>query len=418
MADFGDGLAQGADLVAAAEDAVAQATAPLGGRRPDLLAVFVCHPDPDEIGRAGARAMEVAGARVAVGCSAGGVIGDGRGVEARPAVAVWAAALPGATLTPFRLDASRTDTGLVVGGMPTNAGADEVGLLLADPYTFPIQGFVEQSADVLGGLPLVGGLASGPGGAGGTRLFLDGVVHERGVVGVTIGGDVRVRTLVSQGCRPIGPTMTVTAAEGPHLQGLAGTPAYAKLEEIVRGLEEADQQMVARGLHLGIAMDEYADDHRQGDFLIRGVVGADPEKGSITVGDVVEVGRTVRFQVRDASSADADLDWLMSRLRGEGATAGALLFSCNGRGPGDVPGRRPRRRRGAPWPRPRGRRRVLRRRRDRARRFPQPPARVHRIGARLRGLTARNRGSLRRRGGALLPWSGPPPSARRTTSTR
>ena len=85
--------------------------------------------------------------------------------------------------------------------------------------------------------------------------------------------------------------------------------------------------MVARGLHLGIAMDEYADDHRQGDFLIRGVVGADPEQGSITVGDVVEVGRTVRFQVRDASSADADLDWLMSRFRGEGATAGALLFS-------------------------------------------------------------------------------------------
>lgn len=332
MPDFGDGLAQGADLVAAAEDAVAQATAPLGGRRPDLLAVFVCHPDPDEIGRAGARAMEVAGARVAVGCSAGGVIGDGRGVEARPAVAVWAAALPDATLTPFRLDASRTETGLVVGGMPKNAGADEVGLLLADPYTFPIQGFVEQSADVLGGLPLVGGLASGPGGAGGTRLFLDGVVHERGVVGVTIGGDVRVRTLVSQGCRPIGPTMTVTAAEGPHLQGLAGTPAYTKLEEIVRGLEEADQQMVARGLHLGIAMDEYADDHRQGDFLIRGVVGADPEQGSITVGDVVEVGRTVRFQVRDATSADADLDWLMSRFRGEGTTAGALLFSCNGRG--------------------------------------------------------------------------------------
>ena len=260
------------------------------------------------------------------------MIGDGRGVEARPAVAVWAAALPDATLTPFRLDASRTETGLVVGGMPKNAGADEVGLLLADPYTFPIQGFVEQSADVLGGLPLVGGLASGPGGAGGTRLFLDGVVHERGVVGVTIGGDVRVRTLVSQGCRPIGPTMTVTAAEGPHLQGLAGTPAYTKLEEIVRGLDEADQQMVARGLHLGIAMDEYADDHRQGDFLIRGVVGADPEQGSITVGDVVEVGRTVRFQVRDASSADADLDWLMSRFRGEGTTAGALLFSCNGRG--------------------------------------------------------------------------------------
>ncbi|MFC5140578.1 FIST N-terminal domain-containing protein [Actinomycetospora rhizophila] len=332
MPDYGDGLAQGGDLVAAAENAVSQATAPLGGRRPDLLAVFVCHPDPDVIARAGERAMEVAGARVAVGCSAGGVIGDGRGVEAQPAVAVWAGALPDASLTPFRLDASRTETGIVVGGMPQRTESDEVALVLADPYTFPIQGFVEQSAEALRGLPLVGGLASGPGGAGATRLFLDGVVHERGVVGVTIGGDVRVRTLVSQGCRPVGPAMTVTAAEGPHLRGLAGQPAYRKLEQIVGELDEAEQQMVAQGLHLGVAMDEYADDHRQGDFLIRGVVGADPEQGTVTVGDVVEVGRTVRFQVRDAASADADLDWLMTRHRGGGDTAGALLFSCNGRG--------------------------------------------------------------------------------------
>lgn len=332
MPDYGDGLAQGADLVAAAENAVSQATAALQGRRPDLLAVFVCHSDPDVIARAGERAMEVAGARVAVGCSAGGVIGDGRGVEAQPAVAVWAGALPDTSLTPFRLDASRTETGIVVGGMPARTDADEVALVLADPYTFPIQGFVEQSADALGGLPMVGGLASGPGGAGATRLFLDGAVHERGVVGVTIGGDVRVRTLVSQGCRPVGPAMTVTAAEGPHLHGLAGQPAYRKLEQIVGELPEAEQQMVAQGLHLGVAMDEYADDHRQGDFLIRGVVGADPEQGTVTIGDVVEVGRTVRFQVRDAASADADLDWLMTRHRGTGDTAGALLFSCNGRG--------------------------------------------------------------------------------------
>ncbi|WP_285654174.1 FIST N-terminal domain-containing protein [Actinomycetospora sp. NBRC 106375] len=332
MSDYGDGLAQGADLVAAAENAVSQATAPLGGRRPDLLALFVCHPDPAEIARAGERAMEVAGARVAVGCSAGGVIGDGRGVEAAPAVAAWAGALPEATFTPFHLDASRTDTGIVVGGMPARTDADEVALVLADPYTFPIQGFVEHSGTALKGLPMVGGLASGPGGAGGTRLFLDGKVYERGVVGVTIGGDVRVRTLVSQGCRPVGLAMTVTAAEGPHLQGLAGQPAYRKLEQIISELDEAEQQMVAQGLHLGVAMDEYADDHRQGDFLIRGVVGADPDEGTVTVGDVVEVGRTVRFQVRDAASADADLDWLMTRFRGEGGTAGALLFSCNGRG--------------------------------------------------------------------------------------
>jgi small ligand-binding sensory domain FIST len=332
MPDFADGLAQGADLVAAAESAVAQATAPLGGRSPDLLAVFVCHADPDTVAAAGQRAMQVAGARASIGCGAGGVIGDGRGVEAVPAVAVWAGVLPAARLTPFRLDAVRTEGGIVVGGMPQRADDDVAAVVLADPFTFPIQGFVEQSTDALGGLPLVGGIASAPGGAGATRLFLDGEVHERGVVGMTLGGDVAVRTLVSQGCRPVGPAMTVTAADGPHLQGLAGVPAYQKLEEILRDLDEGEREMVGRGLHLGVVMDEYADEHRQGDFLIRGVVGADPDAGSITVGDVVEIGRTVRFQVRDAESADADLDAMLARFRREGETGGALLFSCNGRG--------------------------------------------------------------------------------------
>ena len=331
-AAFGDGLAQGPDLVAAAEVAVAQALAPLTGRRPDLLAVFVCHPDPDTVGAAGARAMEVAGARVSVGSGAGGVVADGRGVERTPAVAVWAASLPGARLTPFRLDANRSPTGISIGGMPQRGDDDHVAIMFADPFTFPIQGFVEQSADALGGLPLIGGLASNAAGAGAARLFLDGRVVERGALGVVVSGDVSVRTLVSQGCRPVGPPMTVTAAEGSQLQQLAGRPAYRKLEEVLRELDETERELVTRGLQLGVAVDEYADTHERGDFLVRGLVGADPEEGTLTVGDVVEVGRTVRFQVRDAAGADEDLDALMTSHRDGGATAGALLFSCNGRG--------------------------------------------------------------------------------------
>lgn len=334
MPDFGDGLATGPDLLAAAESAVAAATAPLAGRRPDLLAVFVCHPDPDTVARAGERAMEVAGARLALGCGAGGVLGGAHGVEARPAVAAWAGVLPEARLTPFTLEAMRGEKGISVAGMPHPADDDAVAVVLADPYTFPVQGFVERSPAVLGPLPLVGGMAAGPEGPGSTRLFLDGRVHERGVVGALIGGDVRVRTLVSQGCRPIGPAMTVTRSEGARLLELAGTPAYAKLEQILRDLEPDDRELATRGLQIGVVADEYADEHERGDFLVRGVVGADPEEGSLTVGDVVEVGRTVRFQVRDAAGAGEDLDALMGTFREQGSPAGALLFSCNGRGAG------------------------------------------------------------------------------------
>lgn len=342
MPDFGDGLAQGPDLIAAAETAVAAATAPLHGRRPDLLGVFVSHPDPDLAASAGQRAMEVAGATTSFGCRASGVIGDGRGVEDTPAVAVWAASLPDVRVTPYRLQAARHEGGISVGGMPVPADDDAVAVLLADPFSFPTQGFVEQSDSALGGLPLVGGLATAPVGTtalgpsrpapGGARLFLDGEVHERGAVGVLLGGKVGVRTLVSQGCRPIGPTMTVTAAEGAELHSLAGVPAYRKLEEILRDLDDADRDLVLRGLHLGIAMDEYADAHGRGDFLVRGVVGADEDTGAVTVGDVVEVGRTVRFHVRDATTAGEDLDALMAASVEDGPVGGALLFTCTGRG--------------------------------------------------------------------------------------
>src|SRR5262249_36415792 len=114
---------------------------------------------------------------------------------------------------------------------------------------------------------------------------------------------------------------------------LAGMPALAKLEQIVSALTPEDRLAVSRGLHIGIAMDEYAEEHERGDFLIRSVVGADRQQGAIAIGEAVEVGRTGRFEVRDASAADEDLTELFTRFRLEsGAVGGALLFSCNGRG--------------------------------------------------------------------------------------
>jgi small ligand-binding sensory domain FIST len=233
----------------------------------------------------------------------------------------------------------RGPDGVSVLGMPDVAPTDAVGVLLADPWSFPIDGFVELSNEVLPGLPLVGGLASGATGprfgigAPDTWLCADGVSHSAGAVGVLIGGDVDVAAVVSQGCRPVGPTMVVTRAEGNELLELAGTMATDKLQDIVRGLLPDDRELAMTGLQIGIAMDEYADVHGRGDFLIRGVGGLHPERGSIVVGDVLDVGQTVRFQVRDADTAHDELDAVLAKFRADsGSPAGALLFSCNGRG--------------------------------------------------------------------------------------
>ncbi|GAC1323588.1 MAG: FIST N-terminal domain-containing protein [Mycobacteriales bacterium] len=339
MARFGAGLATDANLLHAAELATRQALEPLAGHRPDLVCVFVCGLDPDEIGYVGRHVTKLSGARTLIGCSAGGVIGAGRGVEAVSAVSVWAAVLPGVTLRSFHLEVLRTGDGLAVVGLPERTAEDRVVVLLADPYSFPADSFVERANDSLAGLPLVGGLAAGPRGAGSIRLFLDGRAVERGAVGVVLGGPVGAHPVVSQGCRPIGPVMAVTAAEGNLLLELAGVPALAKLQQIVAELPPQDQALATSGLQLGVAMDEYAEDHRRGDFLIRGLVGADRDRSALVVGDLLQVGQTVQFQVRDADTADEDLTELLATFRaqaeasgGTGPAEGALLFSCNGRG--------------------------------------------------------------------------------------
>jgi small ligand-binding sensory domain FIST len=327
---FGDGLTTGADVIDAAESAITQALAPLHGQHPDLLCVFVSGADPVTVETVGTRAMEISGARTTLGCGAGGVIGAGRGVENVPAVSAFAACLPGVRCTPLRLELVHTPDGPAVVGMPDRRDDDTVAILLADPFTFPAAEFLQRSNAEPTVLPLIGGLASGP---RGSRLFLDGHSVAGGAIGVVLSGAVAIRTIVSQGCRPFGPSMIVTKAEGNVLWELAGMPALAKLEQIVTELSSQERQAVARGLHIGVAMDEYAEEHERGDFLIRGVVGADRQQGAIVIGDVVEVGRTVRFQVRDASAADQDLKELFTRFRAEsGPVGGALLFSCNGRG--------------------------------------------------------------------------------------
>jgi small ligand-binding sensory domain FIST len=357
VALFGDGLATGPDLEAAARRAVGQALEPLS-RAPGLVCVFVSGGSADSAGaaeRAGRAAMAAAmnaqgrgpgaeggGAAAAtapavLGCTAYGVIGADRGVEAEGAVSCWAAVLPGVAVTPFQLQAARSADGMVVTGMPVPNADDRIAILLADPYRFPVDGFVAQSSVHLGGLPITGGLADGPGRSGGEglRLFLGGEVFEGGAAGVLLGGAVDVATVVSQGCRPIGPPMVVTDASGNKIRQLAGMGAVAKLEEVVTSLPAHERALVAEGLHIGIAMDEYADKHERGDFLVRGIAGADPLENALTIGDIVEVGQTVRFQVRDATTAAADLDQLLEvfcSVSGIEPVGGALVFSCNGRG--------------------------------------------------------------------------------------
>jgi small ligand-binding sensory domain FIST len=311
-------------------EAAARAGAGLGNGGAELAIVFAGrdHLEDAEAGMAAVR--ERIGAEAVVGCGAQGVVGGGREFE-RGGVTVWAASLPDAEVTPFRLDVTPAgDAGVAVTGLPDLEGAD-VAVLLADPYSFPVEPLLGKLSDDAPGVPIVGGLASaGPG----APALLDGTgAVATGALGVALRG-VDVRPCVSQGARPIGPEMAITDADGSVVHELAGRPALERLREAIAALDPSEQELAARGLLLGIVIDPNKPDYERGDFLIRGIVGIDEDEGTITVGAQARVGQTVRLQVRDAESAHEDLEHALDRQLDAlpRAPAGALLFTCNGRG--------------------------------------------------------------------------------------
>ena len=216
--------------------------------------------------------------------------------------------------------------GVTGAGWPDTQPGDTI-IVLADPYTFPAAQVVERLADRHVEARVVGGLVSG--GADATRFVVDGRLHGDGAVGAVL-RDIPVATTASVGCRAIGRPVTVTELVGDELRGLAGRAATEVLDEVLSGLSADDLLLLERGgLQLGIVVDDVSDRYRPGDFLVRGVLAIDPERGSITVGDGVEVGATVQFHLRDPVHAGIDLT---ARLQDLGAVQGALLFTCLGRG--------------------------------------------------------------------------------------
>ena len=264
---------------------------------------------------------------VLVGAVAQGVIGPGEEVEVGPAVSVFVAHLGDGFAQPFRAWALRPSGGtLAVAGWPDTDPGD-VTLVLADPLSFPTREVVARVSAQRPDRPLIGGLVTG--GPGRSRFVLDGRVHDDGAVGVVL-RDVPIETVVSPGCRPIGDPLTVTGVAEDRIVSLAGQPALERLDAALDQIDPADGELLRRGgLHLGIVVDEVQDAYEPADLLVRPVVGVDADEGWFTVGEVVEVGSIVQFQVRDAGTAASDLT---HRLAAVGPAAGSLLFSCTARG--------------------------------------------------------------------------------------
>ncbi|MCG3177109.1 MAG: hypothetical protein MOGMAGMI_02076 [Candidatus Omnitrophica bacterium] len=335
---FASSLSTLPDWKSAVREACGNVLEKLGDAPCDLAVCFVSEPYPGLEGPELAAALqENLPYRVLIGCNSSGVVGAASEVEMRPAVTLLGMHLPGVRLYPFSFSQETGNSIISSAGLLSHLdlypNEKPRFLLLADPMTCDIVELLGHFNNAYKGLPVVGGLASGAVMGAANKLFMNGQSFGEGAVGVAMTGDVDLEIVVSQGCRPIGRPLVITRAEHNVLYELSGRPAIEQVRTLIGSLRGRDRQLAENTLSVGLVMEEKHAAFGRGDFLIRNIMGFDPDSGALLVGATLHTGQTVQFQVRDAETSTEDL---LEQLRREPAYGdvphGGLLVSCCGRG--------------------------------------------------------------------------------------
>jgi small ligand-binding sensory domain FIST len=325
-----------ADTTDAAREVCDALRADLGDATPDLVLAFysASHvPSAESLARTLKMRLSP---RCLAGASANGIVSSAHEVESGPALTVMAAVLPGIALHPFLLaneiwEEAWQDPAAFAQAAPGARGA-EVVVVLGDPFSLDIQRVVAAFNRHAPTVRLAGGMASAATRPGGNALFLNDWVSHEGGFALAFHGAIRADVVVSQGCRPIGPPLEITRADGNLVLELDGQPALERAEQVLRELPEDERERLQSGLYVG--RPARGDATGRGDYLIRNLLGADRDRGVMAIGDVAIERERVRLHVRDRETAREDLEMLLSPQAFDARAGAALLFACNGRGTG------------------------------------------------------------------------------------
>jgi small ligand-binding sensory domain FIST len=329
-------------LRAAVERAAETVFIGLGRQDPDLAVVFVSAEHAAHFDAVIALVRREFESTYVFGCCGGGVIGGGREIEDRPALSITGAVLPGVRLKGTHLDAAQVppafaETRAWEDALRITANQQPSFLVLSDPFSFETETFVKGLDRAFPLAAKIGGLASGARQVGGTALYLGDQVYHSGCVTLALTGNIEIDMIVAQGCRPIGDPMFVTAAHENLIRELDGRSPREVLAELFERLPSTDRELFSQSLFLGLAMRTDTTEFSSGDFLVRNILGMDPQSGALWVGTNVSANSVVQFHLRDAATSALDLERTLTTYRAShpvASDAGALLFSCAGRGIG------------------------------------------------------------------------------------
>jgi small ligand-binding sensory domain FIST len=274
-----------------------------------------------------------------VGCSGTGLIVGDEEMESASGIVLGLYHLPGAELKAFHFTQSQIEEAdsAVYWQVQTGIKPSRTNGWLAfhDPFHMEADSWMRSWNEAYAPVPTFGGAASGIISEQLTQVYLNGEVFEEGVVAISVGGEVTLSGVVSQGCTPIGEPWTLTRVEHNLIHQIANRPAYTVLAETFQKLPPADQQKARGNLLIGLVVNEYLEDFHRGDFLVRPLIGGDPNSGVLAVGALPRAGQTMQFQRRDAAAASEDMNELLARAKidsGDGHIYGGCLCCCNGRG--------------------------------------------------------------------------------------
>jgi small ligand-binding sensory domain FIST len=200
------------------------------------------------------------------------------------------------------------------------------GVVHGDPTNPRLPALIGQLAGALNDGFLVGGLTS----SRESHLQVAETVTSGGLSGVLFAPEVAVATHLTQSCLPFGETHEITECQGAVVASLDHRPALDVFSGEVGEILARDLRQAAR--YIGAALPVPGSD--TGDYLVRNLVGFDPRRRLIAIGEDLQPGQTLRFCRRDPVGARGDLERMLAEIRARaGATPrGGLYFSCLGRG--------------------------------------------------------------------------------------
>ena len=328
------------NIEACVDESVEAILSQMDGKSVDLTIIFVSPQFKDKYEDIPKLIRDRISSKHFLGCSGGGIIGGGKEAEQQAAFSMTCANLPDVEIQGIHTDTMKLpdqDTAPSVWRewLGVDVEKNPSFIFLADPFSFQGEEFLAGVDFAYPNSSKVGGLASGAQAQGGNALYLNDKIHNNGLIGLALSGNIGMDTIVAQGCRPIGEPVKVSKCDGTLLTGMDGQPPLELLQSVYEGLDENDKSLVQTSLFLGIEMDPLKDNPQQGDFLIRNIMGVEREIGGIQVGTLLREGQLVQFHLRDKAMSAEDLKLMLTRYKANKNfknTSGALLFSCLGRG--------------------------------------------------------------------------------------